>query len=145
MGRSAEQTSKIMRSIRSRDTRPELEVRKLLRLIGIGYRLHRRELPGRPDLAFIGRKKVIFVHGCFWHQHADPHCPLKKASPPQSKYWDAKFARNKHRDDANLATLLQMGWSALVVWECETKSTETLRRRLEHFLVETDVGYNVGR
>lgn len=118
MTETPEQRSRIMRAVRSHDTGPELAIRHLLRDLGFrGYRTHRKEIPGKPDIAFIGQKKAIFVHGCFWHGHACQH----GANAPKSNqhYWLPKIARNKARDEANGAKLALLGWSVLTIWECE--------------------------
>jgi DNA mismatch endonuclease (patch repair protein) len=109
-----------MRRIKSRDTGPERAVQALLRAAGLtGYRLDRRDLPGRPDLAFIGRRAAIFVHGCFWHGHG---CARGGREPKaNADYWRAKIARNRERDAAALAALAAMGWRVMVVWECELR------------------------
>ena len=123
-----------MRSIRSKNTRPELVVRRLLRELGYGYRLHRRDLPGRPDIAFIGRRKVIFVHGCFWHQHEGVECPLVKSPKSRLEYWVPKLERNRSRDLRNVKQLQNAGWQTLTVWECEIDDTGLLAQRLRRFL-----------
>lgn len=105
-----------MRRIRSTDTAPELAVRRLLYRLGYRYRLHRKELPGRPDLVFLKRRKVIFVHGCFWHVHT---CNAGRQPKTNQVYWSAKLARNVERDALNQAALLALGWESLVVWECQ--------------------------
>lgn len=117
-----------MSRIRSRDTRPELAVRRAAHALGLRFRLYRLDLPGRPDLIFPGRKLAIFVHGCYWHQH--PGC--KRASKPKSRqhYWIPKLAGNVARDTATAATLAALGWRAAVIWECETLDPDALRRRL---------------
>ena len=122
-----------MRRVKSRDTTPELAVRAALRGLGYtGYRLQRKDLPGKPDIAFIGRRKAIFVHGCFWHDHS---CKRGDRRPKQNAdYWLAKISRNKARDSANLDALAERGWRVLTIWECETKSPETLRQRLMAFV-----------
>lgn len=124
--------SRIMRAIKGKDTKPEMAVRRLAYSLGYRYRLHRRDLPGRPDLAFIGRRKAIFVHGCFWHQHAGCRAAHLPRSRPE--YWGPKLARNVARDGANLAALEGIGWRVLVVWECEIKNASDLRERLVSFL-----------
>jgi DNA mismatch endonuclease (patch repair protein) len=121
-----------MRSIRSTDTKPELTVRRLLWSLGARYRLHARELPGRPDIVMRRRKIAILVHGCFWHLHEG--CPLARVPRSQPDYWPTKLRKNKERDQANLATLTAMGWTVLVVWECETAYTEKLCRELRNLL-----------
>lgn len=118
-----------MRAIRSKDTKPEMLVRRAAYALGYRYRLHRRDLPGKPDLAFIGRRKAIFVHGCFWHQHSG----CREASRPKSNtgYWSPKLARNVERDAASLRALDAAGWQVLVIWECDMAD---LRGRLASFL-----------
>lgn len=124
--------SENMRRIRSKDTAPEMAVRRLAHGLGYRYRLHRKDIPGKPDLVFPGRRKVIFIHGCFWHQH--PGC--REGRPPKSNaaYWLPKLERNIERDKAALAQLAAAGWDALVVWECETKNHEAMRQALLDFL-----------
>lgn len=126
-----------MRAIRSKDTKPELIVRRALRQAGfIGYRLHRKGLPGRPDIAFLGRKKAIFVHGCFWHGH---DC-REGSRRPQSRqgYWLPKISGNQSRDAHHRAKLADYGWDVLVIWDCET-SREDLAERLASFLAPSDM------
>lgn len=119
--------SAIMRAIRSKNTSPEIAVRKLLSAYGYRYRLHYKKLPGSPDIAFPGRKKAIFVHGCFWHGH---HCKLR-VPRTNKEYWQRKLERNRKRDAWALAELRRAGWRAKVVWECEIGKTSlpySLRR-----------------
>jgi DNA mismatch endonuclease (patch repair protein) len=122
-----------MRRVGAKDTSPELTVRRLLRAIGeTGYRLHRTELPGKPDIAFIGRRLVIFVHGCFWHGHS---CQRGARMPKTNQsYWANKIERNRLRDARNIAALYSMGWKALVIWECEISNQELLSTQLQCFL-----------
>lgn len=121
--------SAVMRAVKSRDTRPELAVRKMLREIAPGYRLHRADLPGKPDIAYGRRKLAIFVHGCFWHGH---DCARGNRPPrDNAEYWRAKIARNRVRDAANLEKLAALGWRTLVVYECALKDRETLREALQ--------------
>lgn len=122
-----------MRAVRSRNTSPELIVRRVLRCMGFsGYRLHRKDLPGTPDIAFIGRKKAIFIHGCFWHQH---ECQRGSRAPrTHQDYWLPKLARNKQRDAEHQAQLYKLGWDVLVVWECEIKDLDSLEVRIREFL-----------
>lgn len=128
------QRSATMRAVKSRDTTPERAVRALLRAFAPGYRLHRKDVPGRPDVAYVGKRKAIFVHGCFWHGH---DCARGARMPKaNADYWRAKIARNMARDAANLDRLSQMGWRALTVWECELKEPETVSRRLKSFLAD---------
>jgi len=121
-----------MARIASKDTKPEMAVRRLLHALGYRYRLHRRDLPGSPDMSFSSRKKAIFVHGCFWHRHED----CRRATTPATRksYWEQKFQRNVLRDRKNLADLRDMEWDSLVVWECETADLPALARRLASFL-----------
>src|SRR3979490_759234 len=109
--------SQRMSLIRNRDTKPELLVRRLIHSCGFRYRLHRADLPGKPDLVFPARRKVIFVHGCFWHQH---RCLRRKPKSNQD-YWLPKLSKNKSRDARHLRELRGAGWSCLVIWECEVK------------------------
>lgn len=127
-----ERRSALMAKVRGKDTSPEMRVRRLVHSLGYRYRLHKRSLPGRPDLVFASKRKVIFVHGCFWHRH--PGCP--KASMPKSRveYWREKFERNVERDEAAIAELQGSGWDVLVVWECETKDEGLLHTKLIDFL-----------
>ena len=122
-----------MAAIKGKDTAPEMAVRKLVHSLGYRFRLHRRDLPGKPDLVFPARKAVIFVHGCFWHQHASSRC---KARPPKSRleYWLPKLERNIKRDKQNQRILKRLGWRVLVVWECEIRNRTALERRLLRFL-----------
>jgi DNA mismatch endonuclease (patch repair protein) len=123
----------MMRSIRKIDTGPEKAVRQLLRKLGtLGYRLHVKDLPGRPDIAFTRRRQAIFVHGCFWHQHSG--CRLAKRPSARPDYWLPKLARNQARDSASLAALDRRGWDTLVIWECELTNEQKLRAKLESFL-----------
>lgn len=123
---------RIMQAVRSKDTKPELAVRKLVCGLGYRYRLHRSDLPGKPDLAFIGRRKAVFVHGCFWHGHT---CPRGARTPKENQeYWVGKIARNRERDQDHLAALDALGWKSLVIWECELKEPGRVRDRLEAFL-----------
>jgi DNA mismatch endonuclease (patch repair protein) len=121
-----------MQAVKSKDTAPERAVRRLLSARGYRYRLHRKELPGCPDLVFSGRRKVIFIHGCFWHGH---DCARGSRVPVNNRdYWVRKVARNRERDDSALAALAEMEWDVMVVWECELKDDDRLLRRLTRFL-----------
>ncbi|MBW8636651.1 very short patch repair endonuclease [Hoeflea sp. WL0058] len=123
-----------MRAVKSRDTAPEMVVRRLVHALGYRYRLHRRDLPGVPDLVFPGRRKVVFVHGCFWHGH---DCPRGARAPKtNADYWRAKIARNTARDARNAQALTDAGWRVLTVWECETAKTKRadLEAKLKAFL-----------
>lgn len=123
--------SENMRAIRSKDMLPEMAVRSLVHRLGYRYRLHRKDLPGKPDLVFAPRRKVIFVHGCFWHSH-----DCKYAHTPKSNlgYWMPKLARNQARDKKSIEALTAEGWKTLVIWECETKDEASLKTRLKKFL-----------
>jgi DNA mismatch endonuclease (patch repair protein) len=124
--------SAVMRAVKSRNTSLELSVRALLRPIAPGYRLHRGDLPGKPDVAYISRKLVIFVHGCFWHGH---DCARGARAPKtNSAYWRAKIARNRARDLKTLAAFAEMNWRVLVVHECELKDKAALSARLAEAL-----------
>lgn len=131
---SKKRRSEIMSLVRSKNTRPELVVRSLVHRLGYRYRLHLKRLPGCPDLVFGGRKKVVFVHGCFWHGHRD--CPKGKLPKSNLEYWKPKLKRNKKRDLANQDKLGSKGWAALVVWQCELKDLEILSTRIAEFLEE---------
>jgi DNA mismatch endonuclease, patch repair protein len=129
---TAEQRSALMRQVRARDTRAELAVRSLVHRLGYRFRLHRNDLPGKPDLAFPSRRKAIFVHGCFWHGH---DCRAGRNRPAtNTSYWDGKLQKNMQRDRASLAALSAQGWTAMVVWECELKDCEGLAHRVSRFL-----------
>ncbi|HVK54450.1 MAG TPA: very short patch repair endonuclease [Burkholderiales bacterium] len=127
-----EHRSRTMRAVKGRDTAPEMLVRRLTFSMGYRYRLYQKDLPGKPDLAFPGRRKVVFIHGCFWHGH---DC-ARGARPPKqnAEYWSNKIARNKARDVVHLAKLQTLGWESLVIWECELKDQERLRDLLSTFL-----------
>lgn len=129
---SAEKRSYVMSRIRSKNTGLELTVRRMIFAMGYRYRLYVKGLPGKPDIAFPGRKKVIFVHGCFWHQHQK--CPM--GMPPSSNlaYWGPKLARNVERDRENLAALKQNGWKAMVIWECQVKVPTKIKAKICRFL-----------
>ncbi|WP_454859354.1 very short patch repair endonuclease [Rhizobium binxianense] len=131
---SVAQRSENMRRIRSKDTKPELLVRRMVYAMGYRYRVHRKDLAGKPDLAFIGKRKAIFVHGCFWHGHEAVECRDGRAPKSNEWYWNPKLARNKARDLAHQETLHAAGWDVLTIWDCETKDEEALRQRLADFL-----------
>lgn len=123
-----------MARIGAKDTKPELIVRRLLHSLGYRYRLHRRDLPGTPDICFPSRKKVIFVHGCFWHRHDG--CKRTTTPKTRTSFWENKFQQNVVRDRENLESLSDLEWEAIVVWECETDDLEELAPRLVAFLRE---------
>lgn len=128
---TSEQRSRTMRAVKGKDTGPEMAVRRLVHGMGYRYRLHRKDLPGNPDLVFGPRRKVIFVHGCFWHGH---RCKRGDRTPKENRdYWQKKIARNLKRDREHLKALKGAGWRVLVVWECEIKKA-TLASGLRRFL-----------
>ncbi|WP_332909354.1 very short patch repair endonuclease [Agrobacterium salinitolerans] len=124
----------VMSRVGQKNTKPEMIVRRLVHGMGYRYRLHRKNLPGSPDLVFASRRKVVFVHGCFWHGHADRQCKLSR--PPKSRldYWGPKLERNKERDSANEEKLKLDGWGVLIVWECQLRDREALESMLREFL-----------
>lgn len=125
--------SENMRRIQNRNTAPELAVRKCCRELGFsGYRIHRKELPGKPDIAWIGRRLAIFVNGCYWHGH---DCAEGLRKPKSNRnYWIPKIERNRQRDISNIAALSDMGWKVLVIWECEINDRALLSEKLQEFL-----------
>ena len=124
-----------MRRIRSKNMKPEMIVRKLAHKLGYRCRLHRKDLPGKPDLVFAGRRKVIFVHGCFWHLHT---CRDGRVPGSRQDYWGPKLRRNVARDADNQEQLQAQGWQVLTIWECETKDLDHLRAKLKEFLNSSD-------
>lgn len=132
MKETVETRSRIMRAVKGRNTGPELAVRRVVHGMGYRYRLHRKDLPGRPDIVFSRLRKVMFVHGCFWHGH----CCRRGARIPKNnqEYWVKKVSRNKDRDEKNLASLAAEGWESLVVWECETRDNDKITKRVVRFL-----------
>jgi DNA mismatch endonuclease, patch repair protein len=120
-----------MKSVSSRDTGPELTVRRLLHRLGYRYRLYRRDLPGRPDIAFPSRRKAIFVHGCFWYGH---NCRKGKLPKSRPEYWIAKIKTNQERDARAIAQLELRGWQTLSIWQCDLKRLNTIERVLQKFL-----------
>ena len=121
-----------MRRIRSKDTKPEMRVRRLAHGMGYRYRLHASDLPGRPDLVFRPRRKAIFVHGCFWHRH--PGCAHNRLPRTRREFWRRKLNENARRDQINQYTLQKMGWRVLVIWECETTNPDHLAEVVTQFL-----------
>jgi DNA mismatch endonuclease (patch repair protein) len=124
--------SEIMARVRAKNTRPELRVRKLVFALGYRYRLHDRKLPGCPDLVFGPRRKVIFVHGCFWHRHA--RCALARLPKSRLDFWLAKLEGNKSRDQRNRRALARRGWKVLTIWECQLRDAEHLNLNIRRFL-----------
>jgi DNA mismatch endonuclease (patch repair protein) len=129
---SPETRRRTMQAVKSKDTAPEMLVRRLLHSAGYRYRLHRKDMPGCPDLVFPGRRKLIFIHGCFWHGHG---CK-RGARVPKSNidYWAAKISRNRDRDEKSTRQLASAGWRVLVIWECEIRAELGLIKRLRRFL-----------
>ncbi|MDB5458333.1 MAG: very short patch repair endonuclease [Caulobacteraceae bacterium] len=124
--------SSVMRRVKGKDTSPELKVRRLLTRMGLRYRLHRKDLPGKPDIVMPGRRLAIFVHGCFWHGH---DCPRGARTPKANRpYWEAKIGGNRERDIAHRAALQASGWRVLTLWECELKDEERLERSVADLL-----------
>lgn len=130
------QRSAQMRSVPGKNTRPELAIRSILHRLGYRFRLHPSFLPGCPDLVFQRRRKVIFVHGCFWHRHEGAGCPLTRTPKSNLAYWESKFAKNKVRDQTVIDALKALDWGVLVVWECQVRrlSPAALEQVLEDFL-----------
>ncbi|MEY9589778.1 DNA (cytosine-5)-methyltransferase 1 [Bradyrhizobium yuanmingense] len=137
---TSEQRSARMALIRSQDTKPEMIVRRILHGLGYRYRLHARDLPGRPDIYIRSRKTAIFVHGCFWHNHE--RCSIGHVPKSRSTYWETKFSANRERDQRNNKALVDAGWKVTTIWECELKDQERLARKLESFLGETNYSKN---
>ncbi len=121
-----EKRSAVMRAVKSRDTGPELKVRRAAHALGLRFRLNRKDLPGKPDLVFPAKRTAMFVHGCFWHGH---DCPRGARMPQNNRaYWEAKISRNMARDRAALAALKKLGWTSRVIWECQTRDNAALSR-----------------
>jgi len=135
---SPEERSRQMSLVKAKDTKPEIKVRRLVYSLGYRYRLHYSDLPGRPDLVFLGRRKVIFVHGCFWHRH--PGCPLARLPKSRPEFWLPKLEENRRRDLRNQAALRKNGWDVLVIWECQLGDLELLKRRITQFLEHEAIG-----
>lgn len=121
-----------MARVHAQDTSPEIVVRRLLHKLGYRYRLYSPDLPGKPDLVFRSRRKVVFVHGCFWHQH--DACSKARRPSTHTDYWLPKLSRNRQRDVENLRTLERLGWSALVIWQCELRNIDDVVKSLVAFL-----------
>jgi DNA mismatch endonuclease, patch repair protein len=123
-----------MQKIRCRDTKPELIVRSVIHQMGYRYRLRGCKLPGKPDLVFPGRRKVIFVHGCFWHQHDEIKCKEKHIPKTNLEYWLPKLEKNKIRFSDNIERLLGMGWKYMVIWECQLTDIKTIKKSIKSYL-----------
>lgn len=124
--------SRLMGRIRGKDTKPEMTVRQIAHRLGYRFRLHRRDLPGSPDLVFPGRRKVVFVHGCYWHRH--PGCRFAYTPKSNVEFWTRKFVANEARDEAAVTCLLAQGWDVLVIWECEARDSQLVASRLSTHL-----------
>lgn len=121
-----------MSLVKAKNTRPEMLIRRLVHGAGYRYRLHGAKLPGKPDLVFASRRKIIFVHGCFWHRH--DRCALARMPKSNQDFWMAKLEGNKERDATNYRKLHEMGWDVMVVWECELRDLSAILRRITRFL-----------
>lgn len=128
---SQEQRSALMRSVKQRNTKPEMIVRRLLHARGWRYRLNRKSLPGSPDIVFPSRRKAIFVHGCFWHGHS---CKKGKLPSSNLEYWSAKIDQNRKRDTRVETELLEEGWRSFVVWQCDLDNRDAIVLKIEEFL-----------
>ena len=126
--------SEIMSNIRATGTQPEMVVRRLVHSMGYRYRLHRKTLPGKPDIVFPSRRKAIFVNGCFWHQHPSANCKIAHTPQSNQDYWLPKLRRNVDRDAQHLAKLVELGWKVLTLWECEVDGCKCIRERIQQFL-----------
>jgi DNA mismatch endonuclease, patch repair protein len=132
-----EQRSFNMSRIRSRDTRPEMIVRSIVHRMGFRYRLHKKELPGKPDLVLVRHRKIIDVHGCFFHMH---DCRYGRVTPmTNAEFWQTKRNSNVSRDHRNLCRLRKTGWQVLIIWECQTRDRDTLQKTIEDFLTSPGV------
>lgn len=129
-----------MSRVRARDSKPEMLVRRLVHAMGFRYRLHDRRLPGTPDLVFRSRRKVIFVHGCFWRRHPDPVCKLARMPRSRLDFWQPKLQGNRERDLRHQSELDALGWQVLIVWECQMRNMEQLQNILRAFLSDGEEG-----
>jgi DNA mismatch endonuclease (patch repair protein) len=121
-----------MRAIRSKDTGPEMTIRRLVHRLGYRFRLHAKKLPGAPDIVLPSRRKIIFVHGCFWHMHES--CRDGRIPQSREEYWRPKLYRTRERDQTNVDALSSLGWESLIIWECELRDMEVVRNKVVHFL-----------
>jgi len=135
-----EKRSRIMSQVKGRDTKPEKVVRSLLHRLGYRFRLHRKDLPGKPDIVLPKHRKVIFVHGCFWHGHTG--CKRSARPTDNAEFWNIKIDGNIKRDIDNLAKMQSAGWDALVIWQCETKKEADLIEKLQSFLGNSNTDRN---
>jgi DNA mismatch endonuclease (patch repair protein) len=125
----------MMAAIRGKDTAPEIRVRRAAHALGHRFRIHRADLPGSPDLVFSGRRKVLFVHGCYWHRHEG--CRYATVPKSNTEFWSTKFEKNKARDERVMTELIGLGWDPFVVWECETRDATVLAERIASILGPT--------
>ena len=139
--RTSRQRSENMRAVHSKDTRLELTIRSMLHRLGYRFRLHRKNLPGTPDLVFPARKAVMFVHGCFWHGH---DCPRGNLPATNRDFWQAKITKNRERDGRAREQVQKLGWKILTVWQCEIKDKAALAKRLSRFLESAARGVKAG-
>ncbi len=130
--------SSIMSKIKGKNTAPELRVRRLLHALGFRFRLHRNDIPGRPDVVLPRHRKVILIHGCFWHGHS--RCKRAKLPTTNVEFWQTKIAKNKARDREVRRQLRDLGWQVLELWQCQLKSVDDLGRRLEDFVTVQPLG-----
>jgi DNA mismatch endonuclease (patch repair protein) len=135
-----EQRSLRMASVKSRDTSPELLVRRMIHAMGFRFRLHARDLPGQPDIVLPRHRKIVFVHGCFWHRHGATGCSLARLPKSRLGFWRRKLEANRQRDERVLRKLRRGGWKILVVWECQLRDKERTENRLKSFLGERNAG-----
>jgi DNA mismatch endonuclease (patch repair protein) len=133
---SSEARSERMSRVRGKDTAPEMYVRHLIHALGFRYRLHGKDLPGRPDLVFRSHRKVIFVHGCFWHRHKQRACKLARLPKSRLDFWLPKLNMNHMRDLKNQRKLATLGWKYLILWECELNDRAFLEKKISSFLAE---------
>jgi len=129
-----EQRSRCMSRIKSKDTKPEIIVRKTLYKLGFRYGLYKEDLPGKPDIIFLKKKIAIFVNGCFWHQHEG--CKRKSSPKTNTEYWEKKLKKNVENQNKSIISLRKTGWKVFIIWECETKDSTLLEKRIKEFLYE---------
>ena len=139
---SPNERSKRMSLIRGKDSSPELKLRRLVHGMGFRYRLHVKDLPGKPDLVFPSRRAVIFMHGCFWHRH--PGCKLARMPKSKLDFWRPKLEGNRERDLRNQEMLKKLGWHVLVIWECEMENIEKVSNKVREFLQGREGKHEIG-
>jgi DNA mismatch endonuclease (patch repair protein) len=128
------QRSERMSRVKGKGSGAERQVRSLVHAMGYRFRLHGASLPGKPDLVFTPRRKVIFVHGCFWHRHPDPNCRLARMPKSRQDFWEPKLSGNRDRDSRNEAALAKLGWKVLTIWECQLQDTAFIENEIRTFL-----------